>query len=313
MEQELSKIVSAQAPSGVWRRAIVYMVWGADFIQQAVRSASSATFMGIPLVLITDIASQDFIPDKHPFSRIQLVKEFRSKDWLNKSTLADHLPQEFNSFLYLDTDTVILKDVTFGFEQAEKHGIAASQATSYCLPSHHEFRRIMLALGLPDAGQLQYNAGVHFFIRRPDVEAVFRLYQEMAFALSEQFDYKNRANKRTDQPFLSFAMERLNFNPYTLSINYCYRGLDAEPVCGDIRIWHSHHPVPKNVNQYESFAGPRRRYRTGKAIDMRPVYRIHGIMARLVAFCRHILGKTAANHRRVAPIPTELGLPSEKA
>jgi hypothetical protein len=287
MVQELSEIVSDQSTSGVWRRAIVYMVWGADFIHEAMRSASSAAFMGIPLVLITDTASQGFIPDKHPFSHIQLVEKFRSTDYLNKSTLWDHLPQEFNSFLYLDTDTVILKEVTFGFGQAEKHGIAASQATSYCLPSHHEFRRIMLALGLSDAGQLQYNAGVYFFIRRPDVEAVFKLYQEMAYALSEQFDYRNRASKRTDQPFLSLAMERLNFNPYTLSINYCYRGIDAEPVCGDIRIWHSHHPVPKSVNHYESFTGPRRRYRAGKAVDMRPIYwksRMQSWMSGLVRF-----------------------------
>jgi len=202
---------------------------------------------------------------------------------LNKSTLWDYLPEEFNSFLYLDTDTVILKDVTFGFEQAEKHGIAASPATSYCLPSHHEFRRIMLAFGWPDAGQLQYNAGVHFFICRPDVEAVYKLYQEMAYTLSEQFDYKNQANKRTDQPFFSFAMERLNFNPYTLSINYCYRGLDAEPICGDIRIWHSHCPVPEGINYYES-TSPRRRYRSGKAVDMRFTYRIHKVRIWLTTF-----------------------------
>lgn len=275
MRQELSEIASDQTESDDWRRAIVYMVWGENFIHEAVRNASSATFMGIPLVLITDSASQGFIPDKHPFSRIQLVDKFRSKDWLNKSTLWDHLPEEYNSFLYLDTDTVVLKDVSFGFEQAEKHGIAASQATSYCLPSHHEFRRIMLAFGLPDAGQLQYNAGVYFFIRRPDVEAVFKLYQEMAYTLSEQFSYRNKSNRKIDQPFFSFAIERLNFNPYTLSINYCYRGLDAEPVCGDIRIWHSHHPVPEGVNQYQyekSYTNPRRRYRFGKSIDMLPIY-----------------------------------------
>ena len=272
MMQDVSDRTADQAAPGTWRRAIVYMVWGERSIAEAARNASSATFVGLPLVLITDAASQGFIPKEHPFSHIRLVEKFRSHDMLNKSTLWDHLPEAFNSFLYLDSDTVILKDVSFGFEQAEKYGFAASQATSYCLPSHHDFRRIMVASGLPDAGQLQYSAGVYFFVRRPDVEAVFNLYQEAAYAFSEQFDYSNRAKKRTDQPFLSFAMERLNFNPYTLSINYCYRGLDAEPVCGDIRIWHSHHPVPEEVNQYGSNASPRRRYVMGKAVDMRPVY-----------------------------------------
>lgn len=257
----------------IWHRAIVYMAWGEDYIHEAIHSASSAAFMSIPLVLITDKTGETFIPDEHPFSRIQRVDKFRSADHLTKSTLWDHLPKEFNSFLFLDTDVVILKDVTFGFEQAEKHGFAASQATNYSLPDHHDFRRIMLAFGLPDAGQLLYNSGVYFFIHRPDVESVFELYQEMAYTLSEQFDYKNRRNNRSDQAFLSFAMERLNFNPYTLSINYNYRGLDAEPACGDIRIWHSRHPVPTGVNDYERYGAPRRRYHRGKALDMRPIYK----------------------------------------
>jgi len=268
----LSQTTKHRSQQDSWRRAIVYMVWGKNYMDILLRNARSAEFMGLPLILITDASSQGFIPDNHPFSQIKIVEKFRSEDMLNKSTLWDHLPKEYNSFLYLDSDTVILKDVSFGFEQAEKHGFAASQATSYCLPAHHDFRRIQSAFDVPDTGQLQYNAGVYFFIRRPDVEAVFSLYQEMAYSLSEKFNYRNRAGKKTDQPFLSFAMERLNFNPYTLSINYCYRGLDAEPICGDIYIWHSHHPVPDDINQYEHDFAPRRRFRGGKAVDMRPVY-----------------------------------------
>ena len=271
--EALPEVPIRPAPAEKWRRAIVNMVWGAKFVEQSLQCAASAAFMEIPFVLITDAASEQYIPADHPFARVKIVERFRSYDWLNKSTLWDHLPEEYNSFLYLDTDTVILDDVRFGFDQAEKFGFAASQATSYCLPSHHEFRRIMTATGLPDAGQLQYNAGVYFFVRRPDVEAVFELYQESAYALSEQFHYRNRAGKKADQPFLTYAMERLDFNPYTLSINYCYRALDAEPVCGDIRIWHSHSPVPEGLNEYESYKGPRRRYLMNHAIDMRPIYR----------------------------------------
>jgi hypothetical protein len=255
-----------------YRRAIVYMVWGEKFVQQALDNIPPKEIVDVPVVLITDKESECFVPQNHPFESIKIVEKFRSYDWMNKSTLWDNLPEEYNSFLYLDTDTVTLKDISFGFEMAERYGIALSQATSYCLPSHHDFRRIMKAAGLPDAGQMQYNAGVYFFVRRPDVEAVFKLYQKACYDYSEQFDYTNKAGKRIDQPFLSFAMESLKFNPYTLSINWCYRGLDAEPVCGDVRIWHSHHPVPEKINQPEHLYGPRRRYRGGKLIDMRPVY-----------------------------------------
>ena len=255
-----------------WRRAIVYMAWGEAFIQQACESASSATFMNIPLILITDAADRHLVPAEHPFTKIETVENFRSYDMLTKSTIYDIVPEEYNSFLYLDTDTVVLKDISFGFHKSEIHGIALCPATSYCLPSHHNFRRIMTAANLPDAGQLQYNAGVHYFVRRKDVQDVYDLYQRTAYEFSTLFDYRNATGNFTDQPFFTLAMEMLEFNPYALSINYCYRGIDAEVACGDIRIWHSHHPVPEAINEYKIYGEPRRRYFAGKLVDMRPVY-----------------------------------------
>lgn len=257
---------------GKWRRAIVYIAWGKPYIEQACAAAETAAFLDVALVLVTDRANAKFVPRHNPFTDIHLLDQLKSYDMLVKSTVFDVSPSKFNSILYLDTDTVVLGDLSFGFEMAEKHGIALSPATSYCLPSHHEFRRIMLGEGLRDAGQLQYNAGVHFFVRRPDVAEVYRLYQRSAYDLSKAYEYTNARGKLADQPFLTFAMEKLGFNPYTLSINYCYRGIDAEPVCGDVRIWHSHHPVPQDVNAYESHQGPRRRYVRGQYVDMRPVY-----------------------------------------
>lgn len=248
------------------------MAWGEAYIQQACNNAGSAAFLDIPLILITDVANRHLLPDDHPFQHIEIIDKFRSYDMLAKSTIFDIAPKEYNSFLYLDTDTIVLKNISFGFEKAEMHGIALCPATSYCLPSHHDFRRVMAASNLPDASQMQYNAGVHFFVRRPDVAEVFRLYQQTAYELSSRFDYKNAAGKLADQPFFSFAMELLSFNPYTLSINYCYRGIDAELICGDVRIWHSHHPVPVDINPPVRYKGPRRRYYNGQPVDMRSAY-----------------------------------------
>jgi len=264
--------VLTQSSSSKWRRAILYLAWGEKYTRQACDNARSAKFMGVPLILISDKANQNLIPDDHPFDEIRLIDEFRSYDMLSKSTIFDIAPKEYNSFLYLDTDTVILEDIRFGFEMAEKHGIALCPATSYCLPSHHDFRRVMRAYDMPDASQMQYNAGVHFFVDRPDVEEVYSLYQQLAYKLTEQFDYKNAAGKLADQPFLSFAMELLGFNPYTLSINYCYRGIDAEVICGDVRIWHSHHPVPEGLNDPTAAKWPRQRYFNGMSVPISPLY-----------------------------------------
>lgn len=255
-----------------WRRAIVYMVWGEKYIRQACESARSASFMGIPLILITDEEGREILPCDHPFDHLKFVEKFRSYDMRMKSTLYDNLPTEFDSFLYLDSDTQVLKDITFGFEKAERHGIALCPATSYCLPSHHQFRRIMTANGLPDAGQMQYNAGVYFFVRRPDVADVFELFQKSTYDLTDEFDYKNARGKLVDQPFLSYAMELHDFNPYTLTISYCYRSIDAEPICGGVFIWHSHYPVPENINSPENYATKRPRYFMGVQVDMSGIY-----------------------------------------
>ena len=53
-----------------------------------------------------------------------------------------------------------------------------------------------------------------------------------------------------DQPFFTLAMEQLNFNPYTLSISYNYRGC-GDGISGLVRIWHSHGKMPENINQFK--------------------------------------------------------------
>ena len=105
----------SQTSEQKWRRAILYMAWGERYIRQACDNAYSAKFMGVPLVLISDQANQKLIPDDHPFDEIRLIDEFRSYDMLSKSTIFDIAPKDYNSFLYLDTDTVVLKDIRFGF------------------------------------------------------------------------------------------------------------------------------------------------------------------------------------------------------
>ena len=94
-------------------------------------------------------------------------------------------------------------------------------------------------------GQYQYNAGVFFFSRRPDVMEVLTTWKDITFRLIEETDFK-----KTDQPFLTLAMELLKFNPYTLAPTYNYRALIGEPISGDVLLWHSYDPVPKDINMY---------------------------------------------------------------
>jgi hypothetical protein len=64
---------------------------------------------------------------------------------------------------------------------------------------------------------------VIFFSVREDVIRLFDLWHELYLIHQEEHPH--------DQSMLALAMEKLNFNPYTLSYNYNYRGF-GDPISG---------------------------------------------------------------------------------
>ena len=137
-----------------------------------------------------------------------------------------------------DSDVRVLADISLPFEKAERHGLAMAPAPHYSLPNFRDFGEFMRREGIEPRNELVYNAGIVFFdSRRADVLEVFRLARELALAPDEE------DKAWGDQPFITFAMELLGFNPYTLSPSYNYRGF-GELASGSIRIWHSRDPAP---------------------------------------------------------------------
>ena len=234
------------------KRAIIYFAWGETHVLEAIESAKTTLFMDIPVVLLTTDDSLGFLPDDHPFAEV-LAFPITEEKRIIKTCLWDFIPDGYDSFLFLDVDTRVLLDIRFGFEMAERWGIAVATAPDYSLDNHHGFDRVMAVADMPCLGQNQYNTGVIFFARRPDVETVFRSWKSLAYDLTERAPWR-----KDDQPFLTLAMEMHGFNPYTLSTNYNYRALIGDHVSGDIRIWHSYAPVPDDVNTYRKPWPPRR-------------------------------------------------------
>ncbi len=232
------------------KRAVIYFAWGKKFVLQATTSARSARLIGERIVLITDSNSAKHLIDKTAFDEVKLI-ELRYGNKLDKCTLWEHLPGGYDSFLLLDTDTLVLGDLSFGFEQAEKHGIAMAPAPNYNLGHHWGFRHAMPSMGLVDRAQLQLNTGVLFFSKREDVERVFMDWQRLAG------QFTDNEHVASDQPLFTAAMELQDFNPYTLSQSYNYRGL-GELAVGPIHVWHSHHKLPMNLNKDLAAWPPRR-------------------------------------------------------
>jgi hypothetical protein len=219
------------------------------FVAEAVASATSAALPGVDRILITRSDSTGFLPANPPFEKV-LTHLFTLPGLMAKAEMVNFLPDEYDSFLFLDTDTRLLADVSFGFQRAEAHGIALVMAPDYSLEHFAAFGRVLAHVGYPWTDTLQYNTGVIFFSRRADVWKVLHRWHELCRTVGISQTYYN------DQPFFTLAMEQEGFNPYTLSRGYNYRNF-GEDIYGQVRVWHSHYPPPQDVNAFAVPKPPR--------------------------------------------------------
>lgn len=230
------------------RKAIVFVAWGAGHVRAVFERCDWRRLNGAAILLITDRETP--VPKPPPgCPQIHVQRqEFTLPGLCRKAEVFESLPTEFESFLFLDTDTCVVDDVSLGFEKARQYGIAISPAPHYSLDHFGTFGRVLAAEGITPCGQLQFNTGVIFFSLRDEVKRVFALWKELAR------QHKNLC--QNDQPYLTLAMEKLGFNPYTLSRSYNYRGM-GEPISGVVRVWHSENPPPKGLNDFSQPWPPR--------------------------------------------------------
>jgi hypothetical protein len=240
------------------KRAIVWFCWGERFIGEAMDSARSAMAIEADRILITDAEGATHAGGNPAFTSIIQTRLIHVNN-LDKSRLIDLLPDGYDTFLFLDTDTKIVGDVSLGFEKAEQHGIAMAPAPNYNLPEFFDFARIMRELGVEPAGQMMYNTGVVFFRLTAAVRQALERWRDLCATVGAKHDFPR------DQPFLTLALEQCGVTPYVLSPLYNYRGL-GEYAVGNIRIWHSHFAPPPDLNDFEN-AWPARRFIEGMRLD----------------------------------------------
>jgi hypothetical protein len=235
------------------RRAIVFFAWGAKYIDHVASCVRESRLPEYPVFVITDAATDvGGLPPEISVVR----RDFQFSGKVRKTELLTCLPEQIETALFLDVDTRVIDDVSLGFEKAEKHGIAMAPAPHYSLADFRDFRKVMLSEGVTPLGQIVYNSGVIFFApHRPDVRAVF----DLTLALARKYPDAPWG----DQTYLTLAMEKLGFNPYTLSPSFNYRGF-GELISGSIRIWHSYQPLPRNAESLEK--GYLHRYEKGKLV-----------------------------------------------
>ena len=239
-------------------RTIVFLAWGEKAINGIVRCLTESVLPDYPITLVTDTeTSASSLPDKVAVIR----RNFQATGKVQKSALLELLPDNLETVLFLDVDTIVLDDISLGFEMAEKHGIAMAPAPHYSLADFRDFRQILIQEGIIPRGQLLYNSGVIFFsLKHSLVRPVF----DLGLALAQKYPEAPWG----DQTYLTLAMEQLDFNPYTLSPSFNHRAF-GELISGSLRIWHSYKPVPNDATHLEP--GYLHRYEKGAFIRAKKV------------------------------------------
>jgi hypothetical protein len=258
--------------------AVIFLAWGERCMQETLSCIRESRLPDARLFLITDRQTQVATCDDVDLSVIRA--EFQQDGLLRKTEIGDFIPSGFDAYLFLDCETRVLSEISLGFEKAQQHGMAMVQAPHYSLDHFFKFNRIMERESIQLQGQMQYNTGVIFFTLRPEVVKVFTRWKQLASIYADDFD-------NNDQPYLSLAMEQLQFNPYTLSPSYNYRAV-GELISGPVRIWHSYQQTPAKLNEFVT-SWPLRRVERGKIVTVDSLFTGHnkrGIQLLRSILCR---------------------------
>ncbi len=222
-------------------RTIAFLAWGEYAINCVIRCLNKSTLPDYPIILVTDLDTPVHeLPSHVTVKRVDLAF-FSGK--VRKSALVSVLPNDLETVLFLDVDTIVLDDISLGFDMAEKHGMAMAPAPHYSLSDFRNFEQIMILEGIPPRGQLLYNSGVIFFsLKHNRTKDVF----DLGLTLAKKYPDAPWG----DQTYLTLAMEILGFNPYTLSPSFNHRAF-GELISGRLRIWHSFTEPPENATDLE--------------------------------------------------------------
>src|SRR6056297_1747455 len=123
------------------KRGILYIYWGDKLDKEVNKSIESIKFTGLPY---------------H-------VQKFNKGDKSTKTLMYDLSP--FEETLFLDTDTMVLDNIDYGFKMAQRHGVAITIA-----PACYARR---FTDNLPENDLIEYNSGVIFFKKNNEVEKIF--------------------------------------------------------------------------------------------------------------------------------------------
>jgi len=217
-------------------KGVIWICWGSPNIQNLEKSVSSALKFGLSTCIISD-GNQTDLPKVDHYIKYSPM-HFSSQDRVEQ--LLEH--SIFDLCVHLDSDTIIIEDPSFGFEMAEKHGIALSIAPASFASRWHE---------MPEeypTDLIQYNCGVIFYDSKSEI--IRRLFLKW----KENIERPLSRMQCQDQPAFAAAIYELGINPCILPKNWNFRPDYGDENCfGPIIIWHSSKKFPDHLVKKKNF------------------------------------------------------------
>jgi hypothetical protein len=206
------------------RRGVLYIVWGKN--NKAVLERSIMSLRRI-----------------HPELPHKVIELPETATLLDKAAMAEMTPYE--STLFLDLDTVVMDRLDFGFEQAERVGLAC------CICECPWARRYG---GLQNRGDIiEYNTGVLFFTGKS--RPVFDEWKANVGMDSSIKFFPPNSNQvhmmpSNDQGPFALAVDKTGFVPFVLPMNYNFRPAWHFSFFGPMKIWHDYRDPPNGLAEY---------------------------------------------------------------
>lgn len=152
-----------------------------------------------------------------------------------KAAMMDLTP--FDETLFLDIDTVVMGNLSFGFEKAKQFGLALAICEA---PWGRRYPNIFTG------DEIEYNTGVIFFTEKAKI--VFDQWKDFAKSIDSSLlvarDDGVHIMPANDQGSFALAIEKTGYNPFVLPLNWNFRPQWHRSFFGPIKIWHDYIEPP---------------------------------------------------------------------
>ena len=141
----------------------------------------------------------------------------------------------FEETLYLDTDTVVMGNLDYGFSKAVQFGLACSICEC---PWARRYSQL-------NGDMVEYNTGVLFFTRKakPVFDGWRHCVQQIDSSIAMFSNGRIARMPLNDQAGFALAVERAGLAPFVLPYNWNFRPRWHKSFFGPIKIWHDYSEV----------------------------------------------------------------------